>query len=201
MFGGGVAEELRILLGLADLLGPSWRLPNSSPCCRYFSHFYVISVLWNGFLLWSLSQSLFLGAPFPNWLRALLRTLGATPFRGNLALQPVPGSCLQFTNQAPLQGLESGGQTRFAWLVRCLASLCWMQGGLLSLWYCQYADKLTKRPYTCWGSFGNPWVCIETFIIFIRLQPESCLGTHRNLIFKNYLLVNIEKGLERWISG
>ncbi|CAO2639622.1 Polyprenol reductase [Lemmus lemmus] len=48
---------------------------------RYFSHFYVISVLWNGFLLWSLSQSLFLGAPFPNWLRALLRTLGATPFR------------------------------------------------------------------------------------------------------------------------
>ncbi|XP_051026536.1 polyprenol reductase [Acomys russatus] len=48
---------------------------------RYFSHFYVISVVWNGFLLWLLSQSLFLGAPFPNWLCALLRTLGATPFR------------------------------------------------------------------------------------------------------------------------
>ncbi|KAL6050588.1 hypothetical protein STEG23_023720 [Scotinomys teguina] len=48
---------------------------------RYFSHFYVISVLWNGFLLWFLSQSLFLGAPFPNWLHALLRTLGATQFR------------------------------------------------------------------------------------------------------------------------
>ncbi|CAH6888235.1 polyprenol reductase isoform X1 [Phodopus roborovskii] len=48
---------------------------------RYFSHFYIVSVLWNGFLLWFLSQSLFLGAPFPNWLRALLRTLGATHFR------------------------------------------------------------------------------------------------------------------------
>ncbi|XP_027246716.1 polyprenol reductase isoform X3 [Cricetulus griseus] len=47
---------------------------------RYFSHFYVVSVLWNGFLLWFLSQSLFLGAPFPKWLRALLRTLGATQF-------------------------------------------------------------------------------------------------------------------------
>ncbi|XP_037065003.1 polyprenol reductase isoform X2 [Peromyscus leucopus] len=54
---------------------------------RYFSHFYVISVLWNGFLLWFLSQSLFLGVPFPDWLRALLRTLGATQFRvGELAL-------------------------------------------------------------------------------------------------------------------
>lgn len=48
---------------------------------RYFSHFYVVSVLWNGFLLWFLSRSLFLGAPFPNWLRALLRTLGSTQFR------------------------------------------------------------------------------------------------------------------------
>ncbi|TKC48834.1 hypothetical protein EI555_015062 [Monodon monoceros] len=25
---------------------------------RYFSHFYIISVLWNGFLLWSLTHSL-----------------------------------------------------------------------------------------------------------------------------------------------
>nr|XP_031539764.1 polyprenol reductase [Vicugna pacos] len=49
---------------------------------RYFSHFYIISVLWNGFLLWSLTQSLFLGAPFPNWLHGLLRILGAAQFRG-----------------------------------------------------------------------------------------------------------------------
>ncbi|XP_012496545.1 PREDICTED: polyprenol reductase [Propithecus coquereli] len=49
---------------------------------RYFSHFYIISVLWNGFLLWCLTQSLFLGAPFPNWLHSLLRILGAAQFRG-----------------------------------------------------------------------------------------------------------------------
>ncbi|XP_016062771.1 PREDICTED: polyprenol reductase [Miniopterus natalensis] len=49
---------------------------------RYFSHFYIISVLWNGFLLWCLTQSLFLGVPFPNWLYTLLRILGATQFRG-----------------------------------------------------------------------------------------------------------------------
>ncbi|KAF6372563.1 steroid 5 alpha-reductase 3 [Rhinolophus ferrumequinum] len=50
---------------------------------RYFSHFYVISVLWNGFLLWCLTQSLFLGAPFPSWLHTLLRILGAVQFRGD----------------------------------------------------------------------------------------------------------------------
>lgn len=49
---------------------------------RYFSHFYIISVLWNGFLLWCLTQSLFLGAPFPSWLHGLLRILGAAQFQG-----------------------------------------------------------------------------------------------------------------------
>ncbi|XP_076993014.1 polyprenal reductase [Tamandua tetradactyla] len=49
---------------------------------RYFSHFYIISVVWNGFLLWCLSQSLFLGVPFPNWLHGLLRILGTAQFRG-----------------------------------------------------------------------------------------------------------------------
>uniref|UniRef100_G3U0W3 Polyprenal reductase n=1 Tax=Loxodonta africana TaxID=9785 RepID=G3U0W3_LOXAF len=50
------------------------------PLERYFSHFYIISVVWNGFLLWCLIQSLFLGAPFPNWLHGLLRILGASQF-------------------------------------------------------------------------------------------------------------------------
>ncbi|XP_062054803.1 polyprenol reductase isoform X2 [Lepus europaeus] len=49
---------------------------------RYFSHFYVISVLWNGFLLWLLTQSLFLAAPLPHWLHGLLRLLGATQVQG-----------------------------------------------------------------------------------------------------------------------
>ncbi|XP_014441479.2 polyprenol reductase [Tupaia chinensis] len=48
----------------------------------YFSHFYVVSVLWNGFLLWCLTQSLFLGVPFPHWLHGLLRILGAAQFQG-----------------------------------------------------------------------------------------------------------------------
>ncbi|XP_040823143.1 polyprenol reductase isoform X1 [Ochotona curzoniae] len=49
---------------------------------RYFSHFYVVSVLWNGFLLWLLSQSVFLGVPFPHWLHGLLTVLGATQVQG-----------------------------------------------------------------------------------------------------------------------
>ncbi|XP_053433786.1 polyprenol reductase isoform X2 [Nycticebus coucang] len=49
---------------------------------RYFSHFYITSVLWNGFLLWCLTQSLFLGVPFPYWLHSLLRILGAAQFQG-----------------------------------------------------------------------------------------------------------------------
>ncbi|XP_063579513.1 polyprenol reductase isoform X3 [Pongo abelii] len=56
--------------------------PPSSREHRYFSHFYIISVLWNGFLLWCLTQSLFLGAPFPSWLHGLLRILGAAQFQG-----------------------------------------------------------------------------------------------------------------------
>ncbi|XP_063466524.1 polyprenol reductase isoform X4 [Symphalangus syndactylus] len=56
--------------------------PPSSWEHRYFSHFYIISVLWNGFLLWCLTQSLFLGAPFPSWLHGLLRILGAAQFQG-----------------------------------------------------------------------------------------------------------------------
>ncbi|OWK13673.1 SRD5A3 [Cervus elaphus hippelaphus] len=58
-------------------------LPNSGLVTRrYFSHFYIISVLWNGFLLWSLTHSLVTGAPFPNWLHGLLRILGTAQFRG-----------------------------------------------------------------------------------------------------------------------
>ncbi|XP_036751060.2 polyprenol reductase isoform X4 [Manis pentadactyla] len=39
-------------------------------------------VLWNGFLLWRLTQAVFLGAPFPSWLHGLLRILGAAQFQG-----------------------------------------------------------------------------------------------------------------------
>lgn len=59
---------------------------------RYFSHFYVVSVLWNGFLLWLLSQSVFLGVPFPHWLHGLLTVLGATQVQGKNPTTS-PGSC------------------------------------------------------------------------------------------------------------
>ncbi|XP_044274081.1 polyprenol reductase [Varanus komodoensis] len=39
---------------------------------RWFYHFYVVSVTWNGFLLVLLIQSLLLSWPFPIWLQDLL---------------------------------------------------------------------------------------------------------------------------------
>ncbi|KAM7167352.1 polyprenal reductase isoform 2-T2 [Macrochelys suwanniensis] len=43
---------------------------------RWFSHFYILSVVWNGFLLLLLIQALFLARPFPIWLQDLLSALG-----------------------------------------------------------------------------------------------------------------------------
>ncbi|XP_043402146.1 polyprenol reductase isoform X3 [Chelonia mydas] len=43
---------------------------------RWFSHFYILSVVWNGLLLLLLIQALFLARPFPIWLRDLLSALG-----------------------------------------------------------------------------------------------------------------------------
>uniref|UniRef100_A0A8C0IRZ2 Polyprenal reductase n=1 Tax=Chelonoidis abingdonii TaxID=106734 RepID=A0A8C0IRZ2_CHEAB len=43
---------------------------------RWFSHFYILSVVWNGFLLLLLIQALFLSRPFPIWLQDLLSALG-----------------------------------------------------------------------------------------------------------------------------
>ncbi|XP_042197915.1 polyprenol reductase isoform X2 [Callorhinchus milii] len=39
---------------------------------RWFIHFYVVSVTWNGLLLAILCQNLFWGQPFPMWLQRLL---------------------------------------------------------------------------------------------------------------------------------
>ncbi|XP_068961358.1 polyprenol reductase [Petaurus breviceps papuanus] len=50
---------------------------------RWFYHFYIISVVWNGFLLFRLIQALFLGTPFPVWLQDLLRKLGASQMQGD----------------------------------------------------------------------------------------------------------------------
>nr|AWT24659.1 SRD5A3 [Protopterus annectens] len=42
---------------------------------RWFSHFYVISVIWNGMLLWLLLHVVFSGEQFPRWLQTVLYVL------------------------------------------------------------------------------------------------------------------------------
>ncbi|NXJ62919.1 PORED reductase, partial [Rostratula benghalensis] len=43
---------------------------------RWFTHFYVVSVLWNGFLLICLLRAEFLGGSLPSWIQHLHRALG-----------------------------------------------------------------------------------------------------------------------------
>ncbi|XP_077158115.1 polyprenal reductase isoform X2 [Paroedura picta] len=43
---------------------------------RWFCHFYVVAVIWNGILLLWLIQSLFFSQPFPVWLQEFLSILG-----------------------------------------------------------------------------------------------------------------------------
>ncbi|KAM4810575.1 polyprenal reductase [Rhinophrynus dorsalis] len=46
---------------------------------RWFSHFYFVSVIWNGFLLWIVLQSLLEGIPVPGWITSLLHSLNVDP--------------------------------------------------------------------------------------------------------------------------
>ncbi|XP_019408683.1 PREDICTED: polyprenol reductase [Crocodylus porosus] len=57
--------------------GPAWLRLGAVPK-RWFTHFYVVSVTWNGFLLLLLIQALFLERPFPVWLRDLLGVLSGS---------------------------------------------------------------------------------------------------------------------------
>ncbi|NXL83383.1 PORED reductase, partial [Alectura lathami] len=43
---------------------------------RWFTHFYAVSVLWNGFLLIRLVQAEFLGASLPLWIQSLHSAFG-----------------------------------------------------------------------------------------------------------------------------
>ncbi|NXR32756.1 PORED reductase, partial [Zosterops hypoxanthus] len=43
---------------------------------RWFTHFYVVSVLWNGFLLICLFQAEFLGESLPSWIQDMHHALG-----------------------------------------------------------------------------------------------------------------------------
>ncbi|NWS66008.1 PORED reductase, partial [Crotophaga sulcirostris] len=46
---------------------------------RWFTHFYVVSVLWNGFLLICLSRAEFLRGPLPSCIQQVHYTLGREP--------------------------------------------------------------------------------------------------------------------------
>ncbi|XP_021251298.1 polyprenol reductase [Numida meleagris] len=43
---------------------------------RWFTHFYVVSILWNGFLLMRLFQAEFLGASLPPWIQIFHSAFG-----------------------------------------------------------------------------------------------------------------------------
>ncbi|XP_018085471.1 polyprenol reductase-like [Xenopus laevis] len=44
---------------------------------RCFWHFYCVSLIWNGFLLWILHRLLFQSVPVPEWIQVVLRFLRA----------------------------------------------------------------------------------------------------------------------------
>ncbi|NXT54124.1 PORED reductase, partial [Pluvianellus socialis] len=46
---------------------------------RWFTHFYVVSVLWNGFLLICLLRAEFLSGSLPSWVEHVHRALGRDP--------------------------------------------------------------------------------------------------------------------------
>ena len=54
---------------------------HEDPFCshRWFTHFYVVSVLWNGFLLIWLFRAEFLGGLLPSWIQHVHRALGRDP--------------------------------------------------------------------------------------------------------------------------
>ncbi|NXU48978.1 PORED reductase, partial [Turnix velox] len=54
---------------------PAW-LSHLQVPKRWFTHFYVVSVLWNGFLLIWLFQAKFLGGSLPSWIQHLHHALG-----------------------------------------------------------------------------------------------------------------------------
>ncbi|KAJ7326707.1 hypothetical protein JRQ81_016466, partial [Phrynocephalus forsythii] len=56
---------------------PAWLQTFDVPK-RWFCHFYILSVLWNGFLLLLFIQSLLLSWPFPVWLQHMVGFLDGT---------------------------------------------------------------------------------------------------------------------------
>uniref|UniRef100_A0ACB8E7A7 Uncharacterized protein n=1 Tax=Sphaerodactylus townsendi TaxID=933632 RepID=A0ACB8E7A7_9SAUR len=95
---------------------PAWQQYFDVPK-RWFCHFYVVAVIWNGILLLWLIQSLFFSRPFPVWFQELLSVLGE-------------GS----------QDRNKGGESLSAFLV-CL--FVWLNS-CRRLWECFYISVFSK---------------------------------------------------------
>ncbi|XP_030420036.1 polyprenol reductase isoform X4 [Gopherus evgoodei] len=93
---------------------------------RWFSHFYILSVVWNSFLLLLLIQALFLSRPFPVWLQNLLSALG-----GASQNQDVGNKHLSVLLVLMLLLLHS-----FQRLIECLYISVFSSGVLHILQYC-----------------------------------------------------------------
>ncbi|XP_025054131.1 polyprenol reductase, partial [Alligator sinensis] len=97
--------------------GPAWLRLGAVPK-RWFTHFYVVSVTWNGFLLLLLIQALFLERPFPVWLQDLLSILsGSSQNQGRLALLLLSTACaLIHMHLLPFPGNTLTAGQRFAFI-------------------------------------------------------------------------------------
>lgn len=93
---------------------------------RWFSHFYILSVVWNGFLLLLLIQALFLSRPFPIWLQDLLSAIG-----GASQNQDVGDEHLSALLVLMLLWLHS-----FRRLIECLCISVFSSGVIHILQYC-----------------------------------------------------------------
>ncbi|XP_069780749.1 polyprenal reductase [Narcine bancroftii] len=103
---------------------PPWLRRQDLPK-RWFSHFYVVSVIWNSFLLGITCQSLFFGQPFPRWLQKLLGSLSG------IVLHLKPGdelSILLVQMMLCVQGIRR--------LIECLFISVFSNGVIHPIQYC-----------------------------------------------------------------
>ncbi|XP_060102361.1 polyprenol reductase [Heteronotia binoei] len=98
---------------------------------RWFCHFYVVAVIWNGILFLWLIQSLFFSWPFPVWLQDLLSILGEASQDQNRGMY---GSENVYAYE------EEGGETLSAFLV-CL--FVWLNS-CRRLWECLHISVFSS---------------------------------------------------------
>ncbi|XP_077158114.1 polyprenal reductase isoform X1 [Paroedura picta] len=84
---------------------------------RWFCHFYVVAVIWNGILLLWLIQSLFFSQPFPVWLQEFLSILGEASQDRNRGTYGSANGCAY--KQEGGEALSAFLVCLFVWLNSC----------------------------------------------------------------------------------